>query len=58
MAAFINAIYDEGTRKEALEWVHKLRKEKGMDALLDTDFDGWTKQDLCNELSKLYYGHD
>lgn len=54
MAAFINAIWDEGTRAEALYWLQKIRREKGLDVLLDEDFEGWNKQDLCLELQKIW----
>lgn len=58
MAAFINAIYEEGTRSEALYWLQKERNEKGLDILPDSAFEGWTKSDLCKELSRIWYGHE
>ena len=57
MAAFINALYEEGTRKDCLLFLHREREDCGMDRLTDDDFADWTKQELLDELARLWYAN-
>ena len=57
MAAFLNALHEEGTRKDCLLFLHRERKVCGMDRLTDDDFADWTKQELLNELARLWYAN-
>lgn len=54
MAAFINALMEEGTREDALLWVHKQRRENGYPQEDDNFFSGWSKYDIIQELKWLW----
>lgn len=56
MAAFINALAEEGSRKDCLDWAIKMRVERGFDETPRpySDFDGWEKNDLIAHISHLW----
>lgn len=54
MAAFINALSEEGTREDVLRWVMKIRAELGMITPIEDYYNAWSKKDLLYELVELW----
>lgn len=53
MAAFINALYEEGTLSDCREWVKKMRSEQNT-KFLDKGVLSMSKEECLTEISELW----
>lgn len=54
MAAFINALAEEGTAFEIKDYIFKQRKENYLDPVPANFYDGWDRRDLIDHLVYLW----
>lgn len=54
MAAFINALYEEGSREDCLRFIHKGREDNNLCQLPDEHYQTWNKSMLLDEVIRLW----